>query len=79
LLFSCGEKTIKETQISTELSYSFDTVMVDARDEFLHLNNNLFTSDLSAEGRYLFNWNRNTNTLEKIDLNELMLAKKNQF
>ncbi len=79
LLISCGEKTIKETQISTELTYSFDTVMVDAGDEFLYLNNNLFTSDLSAEGRYLFNWNRNTNTLEKIDLNELMLAKKINF
>jgi hypothetical protein len=79
LLFSCGEKTIKEIQISTELSYTFDTVMVDAGDEFLHLNDNLFISDLSADGRYLFNWNRNTNTLEKIDLNELVLAKKINF
>ncbi|AFL83776.1 hypothetical protein Belba_1140 [Belliella baltica DSM 15883] len=79
LLFSCGEKTIKETQISTELSFSFDTVMVDSGEEFLHLNDNLFISDLSEDGRYLFNWNREANILEKIDLEELKLVKKISF
>lgn len=79
LLFSCGEKTIKEIQINTNLTYSFDTVMVDAGDEFLYLNNRLFSSDISSDRKYLFNWNREGSNLEKIDLNELTLVNKIKF
>lgn len=79
LLFSCSEKTIKETQISTKLTYSFDTVMVSSGDEFLHLNDKLFFSVLSSDGKYLYNWNRSAFSLEKIDLDELQLLENIKY
>ncbi|MCH7410785.1 DUF4221 domain-containing protein [Belliella sp. DSM 111904] len=79
VLYSCGKDEEQGLSIETNLSYSFDTVMVDAGDKFLHLNDNLYLSDLSANERYLFNWNRNTNTLEKIDLDELRLLNTVNF
>ncbi|MCH7397836.1 DUF4221 domain-containing protein [Belliella sp. DSM 107340] len=80
-LISCGGKldTSKDIQINSNLTYSFDTVMVDSGDEFLYLNNRLFTSGISSDNKYLFNWNREANNLEKIDLNELKLLNKIKF
>jgi len=75
-LFSCSSEVEMENNIMTDLTFSFDTVMVDPKDEFIYLNDRLFRSDISTDGKYLFNWNRNANTLEKIDLNELKLVEK---
>lgn len=81
LIYSCGgnQGSEKEATINTELTYSFDTVMVDAGDEFLYLNDRLYVSDLSSDEKYLFNWNSNNTTLEQIDLDELKLVKTTNF
>ncbi|MCH7414071.1 DUF4221 domain-containing protein [Belliella sp. R4-6] len=71
---SCAERKEKIYTTQTELKYSFDTVMVDSGNEYLHLNDRLLISDLSSDGKYLYNWNRNAFSLEKIDLDELQLV-----
>ncbi|MCH7410786.1 DUF4221 domain-containing protein [Belliella sp. DSM 111904] len=76
LLISCGgnRDSNREITILTELTYSFDTVMVDTGDEFLNLNDRLLFSDLSNDRKYFFNWNRSAFTIEKINLDELKLV-----
>ncbi|MFD2035071.1 DUF4221 family protein [Belliella marina] len=73
-IYSCGKGEKKEITVQIELSYSFDTVIVDSGEEFLHLNDRLLFSDLSSNGKYLYNWNRSAFYLEKIDLDELRLV-----
>lgn len=76
ILFSCNDEIEKGTSLKSEFTFSFDTVLVDSNEEFIYLNDRLSNSDISTDGRYLFNWNRNNNTLEKIDLDNLNLVKK---
>lgn len=53
-----------------------DTVVVDPADEILYLNWGLDQSRLSKDRQYLYNFNRNDFTLEKIDLDKLSLIEK---
>ncbi|TVP48656.1 MAG: DUF4221 domain-containing protein [Mongoliibacter sp.] len=79
-LAACGGNDGKESgNIYQDLTISMDTVMVDAGEDFLYLRENLWLSDISADGRYLFNFNRNDAVLEKIDLDRLVLDKKIKF
>ena len=76
LLWSCGESDQgKEDQVSAQINVSLDTVMVDAGDEFLFLQDNLFMSDLSPDGSYLINFNRQEVGAERIDLDNLVFDK----
>ncbi|SDC65010.1 protein of unknown function [Algoriphagus faecimaris] len=80
LLWSCGESDQgKEGQVSAQINVSLDTVMVDAGDEFLFLQDNLFNSQLTADDHYLVNYNRKDGIAEWIDLDELKLKKVLQF
>ncbi len=79
-LAACAGNDGKESgNIYQDLTISMDTVMVDAGEDFLYLRENLWLSDISADGRYLFNFNRNDAVLEKIDLDRLVLDKKIKF
>lgn len=79
LLFSCGgNKELKNETYST-ISFTLDTVMVDSGDEFLYLRSGLFLSSTSLDEKYLYNYDRNENILEKIDLDNLILEKKIKF
>lgn len=61
------------------MTFSLDTVMVDPGDDFLYLRDNLWLSNISTDGTYLYNFNRNDAVLEKIDLDNLTLVNKIQF
>ena len=76
--FACSEKdAASDSDRSMDFSYSLDTVMVDSRDEFIYLNWNLYTSDLSADEKYLYNFKTGGNPtgLEVINLENLKLEK----
>ncbi|WP_291787268.1 DUF4221 family protein [Cecembia sp.] len=79
LLFACGDKKSSEKAALTQLDFKLDTLLIDAGEEFFYLRDNLWLSDLSHDGRFLFNYNRTDAVMEKIDLDQGVLVKKIQF
>ena len=79
LILGCGSPEKGNDGQQRQLSFSLDTVLVDPGDEILFLRRNLGDSELSADGRFLYNYNRTDHSLEKIDLDELKLVKKIPF
>lgn len=58
---------------------SLDTIRIDSRDEIIFLRHQLSGSDKNKDDKYLFNFNLDDHTLEKIDLDELRLEEKLSF
>ncbi|WP_114752258.1 DUF4221 family protein [Pleomorphovibrio marinus] len=71
LLWACGGGNNSEQGALVRISYQLDTVMVNPGQEILFLNSRLYSSLLSEDKRYLYNFNRNEFAFEKIDLDEL--------
>ena len=80
-LFSCSNKQeVAETVFEKTFSISIaDTVIIDPGEEILYLQNNMGQSYLGHEGKYLYNYNRQDNSLEIIDLDLLKLDNKIRF
>ncbi|WP_425636890.1 DUF4221 family protein [Algoriphagus yeomjeoni] len=70
---SSEKETQEEPTKNVEISYSIDTVLVDAKDEFLFLNWRLGISDVDTESKLLYNLNPESLRLEVIDLEKLEL------
>jgi len=80
MLISCKENIVQNSSgYFSNLQFLLDTVIIDSSDEFLFLQNQLFSSDLSEDGKHLFNFNENDVAIEKINLDELRLDKKFPF
>ena len=80
LTLSCTGK-IDQTDFGyfTNLQFSFDTVIIDPGDEILFLKHQLLNADLSKDRKHLLNFNLNDHTVEKINLDELLLEEKLPF
>src|SRR5690554_6666154 len=80
LLLSCNGK-IDENGVDyfSNLQFSLDTVIIDPGDEIIFLKYQLFSSDVGKNGKYLYNFNENDVTVEKINLDELRLEEKFPF
>jgi len=79
LLVACGSPEKGNLGHQRKLTFSVDTVLVDPGDEILFLRANLGNAELSADGRFLYNYNSTDHALEKIDLDELKLVQKISF
>ncbi|SFO16796.1 protein of unknown function [Algoriphagus ornithinivorans] len=60
-------------------NFLIDTFVVDATGEIIFLKYQLFGSDKSKDDKYLFNFNLDDHTLEKINLDQLKLEEKLRF
>ena len=78
-VFSCASKEEKKQTVSDQIKVSLDTVMIDAGEEFLYLQDQLYYSALSNDKSYLINFSRQDFTTEKIGLEELRLLDKVNF
>jgi len=80
ILFSCSEKSQNSgLGYFTDLQFSLDTVLIDSGNEIVFLKYDLFGADKSKDDKYLFNFNVDDHSLEKINLDELRLEKKLPF
>jgi hypothetical protein len=70
------ENTAKIPSNGFELTYSIDTVMIDAGEDFVYLNSQLQISDISSDRKTLYNFNPVSYEIEVIDLDQEMLVKK---
>jgi hypothetical protein len=69
VVFSCGKSgghIAEET-----FKYIIDTVSVDAKEEILYLEYDLRVADYSEVEGFLYNFNRHTHSIEKIDIDRL--------
>ncbi len=78
LFIACGSSKEREMEFS-QITFSMDTVMVDAKGEFLFLGWGLSTACISKDGNVLYNFNIQEPSLESIDLNNLVLLEKQPF
>ena len=74
-LWACGSADSSgEKAIVADLNFTLDTVKIDSKGEILFLNNELRSAVLDDKKRYLYNLNRQTISIEQIDLDKLALA-----
>lgn len=74
LLYSC-QSDKKEKEFGDQMSFKIDTVMVDAKAEFLFLNGNLSSAKICPENRYLYIYNWRDLKIEMVNLDELVFEK----
>lgn len=80
LLISCkGENFRNGGDHFSGMTFSVDTVIIDPGDEVIFLKYRLSNTDISKDGKYLFNFNENDHTIEQINLDELRLETKLPF
>ncbi len=79
LFCSCNERAGNKSINAETISFSIDTVVVDAKNEFLFLNGGLAGAFISQNKDLLYVLNRIEIALEIIDLNTLELKEKIQF
>ena len=78
--WSCSAGDQMETlNGKTSLDYSLDTVLIDPGEELLFVAGRLYNSDLSPDGKFLYNYNQHDHSFEQIDLDEKRLVRKWPF
>src|SRR5690606_16793020 len=80
LLISCQGKIDKtNSDYFSKVQFSLDTVIIDAGDEVIFLKYGLANTGISKDRKYLFNFNENDHTVEKINMDELRLEERLPF
>ena len=80
LLFSCSEKEEStSSNILEGLTYTVDTVIVDAGEDFFNLNYGLGTNGLNQDKSELLFFESSPPKLVKVDLDQLRLISKTDF
>lgn len=80
ILFSCGgEKEENSAEDFSNITFSYDTVMVDTGDDFINLKYGLLISAISKDHKYIYNWNQESYELDRVNLDQLVLEEKIKF
>ncbi|MBA4302019.1 MAG: hypothetical protein C0433_18235 [Cyclobacterium sp.] len=80
VLVSCSEKVEKEkTNIFEDLSYTVDTVVVDAGEDFLNLAGGIFPFSLNEDKSKLWFFEMSPKRLVQVDLNQRKVLNKTEF
>jgi hypothetical protein len=78
-LIACGGN---ETETQTDFSniiFTMDTVVVDPDDEIINLKYGLWSSTMTDDKQFLYIWNMDESTLDKVNIGELRLEEKIKF
>lgn len=79
LLFSCGENKTETKADFSNITFSMDTVIVDAGDEIINLRSGLWLSSFNEDNSRLYLWDNQATMLDIIDLEDLKLIEKVKF
>jgi hypothetical protein len=79
LLFSCGQNKMDSSDDLSSMTFSIDTVVVDAGEDIINLRGGLWNSTFSSDYNRLYLWDESSTTLKVIDLDGLRLEEKIQF
>ncbi|MFN3996705.1 DUF4221 family protein [Algoriphagus sp.] len=81
-LFSCGKETSENAEsrnILENLTFSVDTIMVDAGEDFLNLAGGIFPFSLNEDKSQLWFFEKSPKRLVQVDLDQLKVLKKSIF
>ncbi len=78
-LFSCGDSTNESQNDFSNITFTMDTVVVDPGNEIINLKHGLWSSAMTENNEYLYLWNMDESTLDKVNLGELRLENKIKF
>ncbi|WP_268033402.1 DUF4221 family protein [Algoriphagus sp. PAP.12] len=79
-LFSCGEnEDHSSSNIFENLTFSVDTVLVDAGEDFFNLNYGIGSSDVNEDKSELMFFENSPHKLVRVDLDQLKLKSKTEF
>ncbi len=82
LIFSCGGSSSEKAESGNaleSLTYSVDTAVIDAKEEFLFIQWGLLGSAVTRDLKQLYNFNLKDFKLEQIDLDSRILIRKVSF
>lgn len=79
VLFACGgNETDNKTDFSN-ITFTMDTVVVDPGEEIINLKHGLWSSAMTENNEFLYLWNMDESTFNKVNLGELQLGGKIKF
>jgi hypothetical protein len=79
LLFSCGQNKMDSSDDLSSMTFSIDTVVVDAGQEIINLKYGLWKGIFSPDYSTLYLWDDDDVSMAKISINDLRLAEKIKF
>ncbi|TVP45827.1 MAG: DUF4221 domain-containing protein [Mongoliibacter sp.] len=79
ILFACGGNETETTTDYSNITFTLDTVVVDPGNEIINLKNGLWSSAMTDDKQYLYIWNMDESTLDKVNINDLRLEEKIKF
>ncbi len=79
LLLACGGNETEKQADFSNISFTIDTVMVDPGNGIINLKQGLWFSTFSEDKKHLYLWNNDLGSLDKINLDELILEESIQF
>ena len=79
LLAACGGNETETKNDFSNIIFKMDTVVVDAGDEIINLKYGLWSSAMTEDKAFLYLWNMDESTLDKVNINELRLEEKIKY
>jgi hypothetical protein len=79
LLAACGGNETETKTDFSNITFTMDTVVVDAGDEIINLKYGLWSSAMTEDKAFLYLWNMDESTLDKVNINELRLEEKIKY
>ena len=79
LLFACGGNETETKTDFSNITFTMDTVVVDPGNEIINLKYGLWSSTMTADKDFLYLWNMDESTLDKVNINELRLEEKIKY
>jgi hypothetical protein len=79
LLFSCGENKTDSSDNFSSMTFSIDTVVVDAGQEIINLKYGLWRGVFNSDHSTLYLWDDDDVSMAKISINDLTLEEKIKF
>jgi hypothetical protein len=79
LCFACGGNETETKMDFSNITFTMDTVVVDPGNEILNLKYGLWSSTMTDDKGFLYLWNMDESTLDKVNINELRLEEKIKY
>lgn len=77
--FSCGGNETETKMDFSNITFKMDTVVVDSGDEIINLKYGLWSSAMTEDKGFIYLWNMDESTLDKVNINELRLEEKIKY
>jgi len=79
ICFSCGGNETENKMDFSNITFKMDTLVVNAGDEIINLKYGLWSSAMTEDKGFIYLWNMDESTLDKVNINQLRLEEKIKY